>query len=152
MPPTDVDPVAACDEQAECPECGAPQSRLTCRARLELLLAWEVDDEALRELHFLTVASFNLQHPAAFIDQARAGLEEAFRGYLDGQATIADIRRRAAGVDGAVRIRRRSDEVRPQRRRWPVTIDAVAVPGQPADAAARVRSWAEAIRDTLAGA
>ena len=151
MPPTKVDPVATCDEQVECAECGALQSPLTCRARLELLLAWEVDDEALRELHFLTVASFNLQHPAVFTDQARAGLEEAFRGYLDGQVTVAEIRRRAAGVNGAVRIRRRPDEVRPQRRRWPVTIDAVAVPGQAADAAARVRSWSEAIRDTLAG-
>lgn len=152
MPPTSVDRVAACDQQVECAECGAPQSPLTCRARLELLLAWEVDDEALRELHFLTVASFNLQHPAVFTDQARAGLEAAFLGYLDGQVTVAEIRRRAAGVDGAVRIRRRADEVRPQRRRWPITIDAVAIPGQPADAVAGVRRWAEAIRDTLTGA
>lgn len=136
--------------QVRCAECGAPQSPLTCRARLELLLAWEVDDDALRGLHFLTVASYNLQHPAPFTDEARTGLEQAFRGYLDGRLTIADIRRQAAGVDGAVRVRRRSDEVRPQWRRWPMTIDAVAVPGQPAHAPARVRAWAEAIRDTLA--
>lgn len=140
---------ATSDGQFGCAECGAPQALLTCRARLELLLAWEADDEALRGLHFLTVASYNLQHPAAFTDEARTGLEEAFRGYLDGRLTIADIRRQAAGINGAVRVRRPRNEERPERRRWPMTIDAVAVPGEPAHAAARVRAWAESIRDTL---
>ena len=147
---TREDGSANSDERFGCAECGASQSPLTCRARLELLLAWEVDDGALRGLHFLTVASYNLQHPAGFTDEARAGLERAFRGYLEGTVTIADIRRQAAGVNGAVRVRRRPNEVRPRLRRWPMTIDAVAVPGQPADAAARVRAWAESIRDTLA--
>ena len=138
------------DDQLGCAECGAPQSLLTCRARLELLLAWEVDDDALRGLHFLTVASYNLQHPAAFTDEARTGLEEAFRGFLDGRLTIAAIRRQAAGVNGALRVLRPRNERRPERRRWPMTIDAVALPGQPAHAAARARAWAESIRDTLA--
>jgi hypothetical protein len=129
--------------QSECPECGAAQAPLTCRERLELLLAWEVDDEALRGLHFLTVASYNLQHAAVFTDEARAGLEDALDGYLDGRLTIADIRRRASG---AARVHRPADEVRPRRRDWPMTIDAVAAPGQPAHAATRVLSWAESIR------
>jgi hypothetical protein len=116
---------------------------MTCRERLELLLAWEADDEALRRQHFLTVASYNLQHPAAFTDEARAGLEDALVGYLDGLLTIADIRRRASG---AARVRRPADQVRLRRREWPMTIDAVATPGEPAHAATRVLSWAESIR------
>lgn len=129
--------------QSECPECGAAQAPLTCRERLELLLAWEVDDDALRGQHFLTVASYNLQHPAAFTDEARAGLEDALDGYLDGRLTIADIRRRASR---APRVHRPADEVRTRRRDWPMTIDAVAAPGQPAHAATRVLAWAESIR------
>lgn len=127
----------------ECPECGAAQAPLTCRQRLELLLAWEVDDDALRAQHFLTVASFNLQHPAAFTDEATAGLEQAFDGYLDGRLTIADIRRRASG---ATRVHRPADKVSLRRRDWPMTIDAVAAPGQPVGAASRVLAWAESIR------
>ena len=127
----------------ECPECGAAQVPLTCRERLELLLSWEVDDEALRGHHFLTVASFNLQHPAAFTDEARSGLEDALDGYLGGRLTIADIRRRASK---ATRIHRPADEVRFRRREWPITIDLVAVPEQPANAAMRVLDWAESIR------
>jgi hypothetical protein len=127
----------------ECPECGASQVPLTCQERLELLLAWEVDDDALRSEHFLTVASFNLQHPAAFTAEALTGLKDAFDGYLNGRLTIADIRRRASR---ATRILRPADEVRPRRRNWPMTIDAVALPEQPANAAARVLAWAESIR------
>ena len=131
------------DGQTECPECGATQVPLTCRERLELLLAWEVDDEALRAQHFLTVASYNLQHPAAFTDEALAGLRDALDGYLDGRLTIAAIRRRAGGVE---RVHRPANEVRLRRRDWPMTIDAVAVAGQPAHAATRVLAWAESIR------
>lgn len=127
----------------ECPECGASQAPLTCRQRLELLLAWEVDDDELRARHFLTVASFNLQHPAAFTDEARTGLEQALAGYLDGRLSITDIRRRASR---ATRVHRPVNEVRPQKRSWPMTIDAVATPGQAAGAAERVAAWAESIR------
>jgi hypothetical protein len=139
------------DDSPRCVECGAPQSPITCRERLDLLLAWEANDPVLRGLHFLTVASFNLQHPAAFTDEARSGLERAFRGYVDGQLTIADIRRKAAAVNGAVRVRRAPQDIRPRHRSWPTTIDSVAVPEEPDQAAARVRGWAQAIRVTLGG-
>jgi hypothetical protein len=113
------------------------------------LLAWEVDDEALRDLHFLTVASYNLQHRAAFTDAAYAGLRDAFLGYLEGRLTIADIRRRAAAIDGTTRIRRRACDLQPRHVDWPMTIGSVAAPGQAARASDRVRAWAEAIRMTL---
>jgi hypothetical protein len=135
------------EQEGACPECGAAQVPLTCRERLELLLAWEADDEALRRHHFLTVASFNLQHPAAFTEEARAGLEEAFRGYLDGRLTIYDIRRRAGR---ATRVYRPASDVHPRKRVWLMTIDAVAAPDQAAGAATRVRAWAESIRRSSA--
>jgi hypothetical protein len=130
----------------DCPECGGAQVPLTCQQRLELLLAWEVDDDELRAQHFLTVASFNLQHPAAFTEDAIAGLEEAVRGYLDGRLTLVDIRRRASR---AIRVHRPRDEVRPRQRTWPMTIDAVAAPEQPGGAARRVRAWADSIRRAI---
>ena len=61
-----------------CPECGAPRvGGLACWEQLGVLLAWEHDDPALQREHFLTVASYNLQHPARFTDDAIAGLREA---------------------------------------------------------------------------
>lgn len=131
-----------------CPECGAPIRTLACRERLDLLLAWEWEDEQLRALHFLTVASFNLQHPSPFTDEAITGLQAAFRGYLDGDLTIADIRRGAAALNGSQRVRR-AVPARGASAAWTMTIDAVAQPDQPSGAAARVRAWAQAIRRDL---
>lgn len=49
-----------------CPECGAPRVHgMTCWEMLGLLIAWEYDDPDRRAEHFLTVASYNLQHPAS---------------------------------------------------------------------------------------
>jgi hypothetical protein len=128
---------------SSCPECGADQRFLTCADRLGLLLAWEVEDEALRAVHFLTVASYNLQHPAAFTHDAIAGLREAVCGYLDGRLSIAEIRRRAGR---ASRILRPGGPAAPRLRAWPMTIDVVATPGNPTGAADRVRAWAATIR------
>jgi hypothetical protein len=129
---------------SSCPECGADQATMTCVDRLGLLLAWEVDDEALRAVHFLTVASYNLQHPAAFTNDAIAGLRDALRGYLDGHLSIADIRRRAGS---ARRILRPGGPGAPSLRTWSMTIEAVATPDAAAGAADRVRAWAETIRN-----
>jgi hypothetical protein len=75
-----------------------------------------------------------------------AGLEQALEGYLDGRLTIADIRRLASR---ASRVHRPRGEVRPQRRYWPMTIDAVAVPEQRSGAAKRVLAWADSIRSSI---
>lgn len=119
---------------------------MTCGERLGLLLSWEVDDPALRAVHFLTVASYNLQHPAAFTIDAIAGLKDALGGYLEGRLSIADIRRRAGR---AARIHRPDGPAPPRLRAWPMTIDVVATPEAPAGAADRVRAWAASIRDVV---
>ncbi len=54
-----------------CPECGARSvNGMNCWEQLGLLLAWEYDDPELQAEHFLTVAAYNLQHPAQFTDEA----------------------------------------------------------------------------------
>ena len=134
-----------------CPECGAPRvNGLFCWDQLRQLLAWEVDDAELREVHFLTVASYNLQHPAQFTDDAIAGLRQSYIDYLDRGISIAEIRRRASSAfEGAKRVRRDEASIRPVLRTWPMTIAAVYDGARPDGAAERVRRWARAIRSTL---
>ncbi|HEY0736847.1 MAG TPA: DUF5946 family protein [Herpetosiphonaceae bacterium] len=51
------------------PECGGSTvDGLTCWEQLGALIAWEYDDPELAAEHFLTVAAYNLQHPAQFTD------------------------------------------------------------------------------------
>ena len=84
------------DNSASCPECGAPRlDGMTCWDQLGLLLAWEAEDSALAAEHFLTVASYNLQHPAQFTDEALAGLRAAFVEHLDRGMAVVEIRRHA---------------------------------------------------------
>ncbi len=134
-----------------CPECGAPRvDGLGCWEQFGQLLAWEADDAELRAVHFLTVASYNLQHPAQFTDEAIAGLRQSYIDYLDHGISIAEIRRRAtAAFDGSKRVRRDEASIRPVLRTWPMTIADVYHGAQPDGAAERVRRWAGAIRSTL---
>ena len=134
-----------------CSECGAARvDGLGCWDQFGRLLAWEADDAELRAVHFLTVASYNLQHPAQFTDEAIAGLRQSYIDYLDHGISIEEIRRRAtAAFDGSKRVRRDEASVRPALRAWPMTIADVYHGAQPEGAADRVRRWARAIRRTL---
>ena len=138
-------------DTATCPECGAPTvDGWTCWEQLGALIAWEYDDPELAAEHFLTVASYNLQHPAQFTDEAIAGLRVAVIERLDNDLPVAEIRRRnAAEYEGKQRVLRPEGERRPVLRRWSMTIADVYTPDQPAGAAARVRAWAAAIRSEL---
>ena len=144
-----VDPSAVMSV-GSCPECGAPQvDGLGCWEQLGRLIAWEYDDDELRREHFLTVASYNLQHPAQFTDEAIAGLREAFVDYLDRGISIGEIRRRASvATAGAVRVCRDESARKPVCRSWSMTIADVYGRGQPT-AAECVRRWAAAIRRAL---
>ena len=134
-----------------CPECGAPRvDGLACFEMFGQLLAWEVDDAELRAEHFLTVASYNLQHPAQFTDDAIAGLRQSYVDYLDGGISLAEIRRRAsAAFDGAKRVRREKASIRPVLRTWPMTVADVHHGADPHGAAGRVRAWARVIREEI---
>ena len=133
-----------------CPECGARAIEgLSCWEQLCALLAWEFEDPELQAEHFLTVASYNLQHPTRFTDEAIAGLSEALVDRLDRAVSVQELRRRASvATEGAKRVLR-GDAAEPVLRAWRVTIADVYIPEQPAGAAERVRRWAAAIRSEL---
>jgi hypothetical protein len=100
--------------------------------------------------HFLTVASYNLQHPAQFTEEALADLRTALIERLDQGVPVQVLRRRAAQrYGGQKRVLRPEAERRPVLRRWRMTIADVYLPAQPQGAAERVRRWAAAIRSEL---
>jgi Family of unknown function (DUF5946) len=135
-------------DPSTCPECGAPRvAGLTCWEQLGMVLAWEADDPELLAEHFLTVATYNLQHPAQFTDDALASLREVFADRLDRGISIQEIRRRVGRASaGSTRVLRPASERRPVARAWSRTIADVYLPDQPQGAAARVRAWAAAVR------
>jgi len=112
--------------------------------------AWEFQDPELMAEHFLTVAGYNLQHPAQFTEEAIAGLRTAFIQRLDDGLSVAAIRQRNAhAYDGSKRVRKPEAERQPVLRRWAMTIADVSILDQPQGAAARVRAWAAAIRKEI---
>lgn len=134
-----------------CPECGAPAADgLSCWEMLGMLLAWEHQDPELLAEHFLTVASYNLQHPAQFSEAALAGLRSAYIEHLDNAVAVAEIRRRVGQVAaGAARVLKPAPERHPVLRQWSMTIADVYLPDRPNRAAERVRAWAACIRREL---
>ena len=137
--------------EAHCPECGAPQlNGMTCWEMFGVLLAWEAQDAELVAEHFLTVASYNLQHPAQFNEETLAGLRAVYIEHLDNGLPIAAIRHRVGKAAGGVtRVLKPEAECRPVLRRWTMTVADVYHAEQPLGAAERVRAWAGAIRREL---
>lgn len=136
-----------------CPECGAPRvDGLDCWGQLGAIIAWEWQDPELMTQHFLTVASYNLHHPAQFTDEALAGLRQQFIDHLDHGTAVREIRRRVSSMaDGNTRVLIPTADRQPRLRHWPMTIADVYLPNQPAGAAARVKAWAATIREELRG-
>src|SRR5437867_2460061 len=124
---------------------------MTCWEMLGALIAWEYDDPELQAEHFLTVASYNLQHPAQFTETALAGLQTVFIERVDHGLGIAEIRRRVGkAAAGATRVFRPETERQPVLCQWSMTIADVYLPDQPEGAAERVRAWAAVIRRAIA--
>ena len=134
-----------------CAECGAVQvDGMTCREQLGSILAWEWNDPTLAAQHFLTVASYNLQHPAQFTDEALAGLGAAYIDHLEHGTPVEVLRRRASATyEGKKRVLRPENERSPVLRAWSMTIADVYIPERPQGAAGRVAAWAAAIRSEL---
>lgn len=130
-----------------CPECGAPRVEgLDCWGQLGGIIAWESGRPELFAVHFLTVAAYNLQHPAMYEPEAIAGLRATLDEVLSQGLAIEEILRRTRKTyDGARRVRRAEAERRPVLRSWPMTIADVYLPEQPEGAADRVRAWARSI-------
>ena len=124
---------------------------MDCFEQLAWTIGWESEDPALAALHFYTVASFNLQHPAQFTDEALAGLRSLYLEAVDAGWTNEQVRRRAVERGAGQRqVLRPAADRRPALKRWSRTIDDVYLPDQPEGAAERVRDWVAAIRRELA--
>lgn len=134
-----------------CPECGAPKvNGMDCKEQLSAIGAWEFEDPELLAEHFLTVASYNLQHPAQFTEEALAGLRSVFIEHLDNGLPVAEIRKRVGNASaGYKRVLKEESERHPIFRQWTMTIANVYIPDHPECAAQRVRAWAATIRSEL---
>lgn len=134
-----------------CDECGAqPRDGMACRQQWDELLALEFTDPRAGSVHFLTVACYQLQHPASFrlTAEARRWLEDALRDVvMHGQPAMAvrDTLQRA--YDGHRRVRDTATAPAP-RVRWSATVADVGV-GDPERHAARVRAWAVSVLSDL---
>ncbi len=140
------------EKQTEfCPECGAPRVEgMTCWEQLGAIGAWEFQDPELMAEHFLTVACYNLQHPAQFNDEALEGLRTSFIDRLDKGTPVQEIRQRAAkAYAGNKRVLKPEPDRHPVLRHWSKTIADVYIPDHPEGAAQRVRDWATAVRAEL---
>src|SRR5207248_3452936 len=127
------------EAEPPCPECGAAAvDGMTCREQLGMIGAWEFQDPQLLSEHFLTVASFNLQHPAQFTGEALAGLRSAFIERLDRGSSVEELRRRAArAYQGKKRVLKNESDRQPVLRAWSMTIADVYIPNEPGGAAGR---------------
>ena len=115
-----------------------------------MLIGWEFDDPELAAEHFLTVACYNLQHPAQFTDEAIAWLRAALIDRLDNGTPVEELRRRAAIVyGGRKKVLEGEPEREPALRSWSMTIADVYLPNKPGGAADRVRAWARTIRSEM---
>lgn len=133
---------------ALCPECGADKIMgMNCWEQLGGILACEWHDPDLFAEHFLTVASYNLQHPAQFTNEAIELLREAFVDHLDNRTPVSLLRQRVArSAAGKKQLLSRGPVRQMVLRRWSMTIADVYLPDQPEGAARRVRKWARTIR------
>lgn len=117
---------------------------------LGAIIAWEYQDPELAAEHFLTVASYNVQHPAQFTDEALNWIHAGIVEHLDEGTPAQVLRKRASHIyEGKKRVLRPEAERRPVLHPWRLTIASVYLPNQPEGAAARVRTWAAAIREEL---
>lgn len=113
------------------------------------LTAWEWNDPALQKLHFVIVATFNLQHPARFEAEAISALRDVYIQHLDAGLPVSQIRRTHRRTQrGARRVLKAAGASDPVLRSWPATIVDVYDAG-PFGAADRVVAWSNAIRPLL---
>lgn len=136
-----------------CPECGAsPVDGLSCFEQMAAICAWEWSDPELAALHFQTVASYNLQHPAQFTDEVLQNLTTMYREALDEGLSNRGVlirTRERWDYQGNQKILRLPSERRPILRRWSMTVADAYLADHPEGAADRVRAWAAAIRREL---
>lgn len=141
-----------------CPECGAsvPEGG-TCRDNLHALLILESQMPGLNSpvSHFRAVACYNLQHPDSMrlTAEGLVALHRSLSEELDGRVSLGKLRGCTRKVyNGPVRVMRREGEAEVEwpRGSWPMTVeDLLSVEPEPDAYIARVRQWAQSVRETL---
>ena len=138
-----------------CVECGAVLSEgNTCQTIFDEFLSLEYTNPAYGQVHFLTVASFMIQH-GRYSDAALIWMQSMLRAALDEQLTAQQLRQRAAqGMDDAARtwkVSRQADERPLPRVAWSRTIADVAQSMQdPEKYCEQVKQWAQATLQQMA--
>jgi hypothetical protein len=129
-----------------CSECGAfSHDGLTCQERLCGMVSLERTDPEMQSLHFLTVAAYNLQHPAQFTSEAVECLRRSFAEYLVNKIPIDAIKQQGQEFNGPKCVLRPALERTPVLRSWEMTTADVFLPFQPQGTAERVKKWIESV-------
>jgi len=146
-----ADEMSASQAQPEaCPEClGEEIDGLGCREMLGVVTSWEWDNPELGARHFDIVASYLIQHPHQYKDEAIQGLKLMLGKYLDGELSVDRIRKIHGDLfAGSSRVLADEGDRIVKPREWPVTIAHVYA-GGPGEAVARVTHWAARVRGSL---
>ena len=136
-----------------CPYCGVEESRdISCRAIWENFLALEFTDPAYGQVHFFTVAAYQIQHQG-YSQAALAWIAEHLLRALQGEPV--DRIRTAAQSAEDQRFRTEKIERQPQEPQlepvnWRMTILDVYVHMQDAESYCLwIRRWAQAVYEDM---
>src|SRR5512133_3431095 len=78
-----------------CPECGAAQTHeATCQDHFHQMLAWELENPSLGEVHHLMVLSYHLQHPSLYSPEGLKGAMQLLADFLERGIAPNEVRRR----------------------------------------------------------
>lgn len=139
-----------------CSDCNAEQPGAeSCESCFHALLAFEAErPAAFGAVHHLTVSCYSLQHPRGYAHATLNAWRALVADVLDGTATVAQLRARAADAFHGSTRTREPGAVPPAwwPREWPLHVRDVIRPGElPSieEYVSRAREWAESVRATL---
>ena len=76
------------DSMPFCSECGAAQTpEATCQDHFHRMLAWEIENPSLGEVHQLMVLSYYLQHPSLYSPRGLEGAKQLLVDFLNTRQT-----------------------------------------------------------------
>ena len=132
---------------AVCNQCGAVlEGGRTCESIFHEFLALEFEDPGYGRVHFLTVASYMIQHEG-YSDEFYVWVQSALRDYLEKGHSLKRIRKSAASGPGRAKGVLRPADARPLPKvAWSMTIADVASQMHDADSyCSLIEKWAKTI-------
>jgi hypothetical protein len=81
-----------------CPECDATWvGAATCQDHFHQMLAWEIENPSLGEVHHLMVLSYHLQHPSLYSPEGLDGAKQLLVDFLERGLTTSEVRHHIRG-------------------------------------------------------